>query len=148
MLCPCDTPEGSGCGLIKNLALLTHITTDEEETPIRAIAYDLGVEDIRLLSGAEINAASNAMVFFNGQILGVHREPQRFISQFRFLRRRGQIPVRDQAEYSRVSAPGLTRARVCVRVGARDDSASYRCITNRTIERCILHRITAVSAAR
>ncbi|PPR83370.1 hypothetical protein GOBAR_AA37344 [Gossypium barbadense] len=31
MLCPCDTPEGEGCGLDKNLALMTHVTTDEDE---------------------------------------------------------------------------------------------------------------------
>ena len=27
MICPCDTPDGEGCGLIKNLALTTCITT-------------------------------------------------------------------------------------------------------------------------
>jgi DNA-directed RNA polymerase III subunit RPC2 len=44
MLCPSDTPEGESCGLVKNLALLTHITTDEDEAPIRRIALNLGVE--------------------------------------------------------------------------------------------------------
>jgi hypothetical protein len=34
MLCPSDTPEGEACGLVKNLALMTHVTTDEEEGPI------------------------------------------------------------------------------------------------------------------
>lgn len=34
MLCPCDTPEGEACGLVKNLALMTHVTTDEDERPI------------------------------------------------------------------------------------------------------------------
>jgi len=34
MLCPCDTPEGEDCGLVKNLALMTHVTTDEEEAPL------------------------------------------------------------------------------------------------------------------
>lgn len=34
MLCPCDTPEGEACGLVKNLALMTHVTTDEEEAPL------------------------------------------------------------------------------------------------------------------
>ncbi|PHT63382.1 hypothetical protein T459_32746 [Capsicum annuum] len=28
MLCPCDTPEGEACRLVKNLALITHITKD------------------------------------------------------------------------------------------------------------------------
>lgn len=32
MLCPADTPEGESCGLVKNLALMTHITTGEEVT--------------------------------------------------------------------------------------------------------------------
>jgi len=44
MLCPSDTPEGEACGLVKNLALMTHITTDVEEEPIIKVAYMLGVE--------------------------------------------------------------------------------------------------------
>ena len=31
MLCPCDTPEGESCGLVKSLALMCHITTDSDE---------------------------------------------------------------------------------------------------------------------
>jgi DNA-directed RNA polymerase III subunit RPC2 len=41
MMCPCDTPEGEACGLVKNLALLAHVTTDDENDLI-AICYDLG----------------------------------------------------------------------------------------------------------
>jgi DNA-directed RNA polymerase beta subunit len=44
MLCPSDTPEGESCGLVKNLALLTHITTDDEEAPIVKVAFNLGVQ--------------------------------------------------------------------------------------------------------
>ncbi len=39
MLCPADTPEGESCGLVKNLALMTHVTTDEEEGPLMRLAY-------------------------------------------------------------------------------------------------------------
>jgi DNA-directed RNA polymerase beta subunit len=46
MLCPSDTPEGEACGLVKNLALMTHITTDVEEEPIVRIAFLLGVEGL------------------------------------------------------------------------------------------------------
>ena len=49
MLCPSDTPEGEACGLVKNLALMTHITTDVEEEPIVKIAFMLGVEGGSLL---------------------------------------------------------------------------------------------------
>ena len=44
MLCPSDTPEGESCGLVKNLALLTHVTTYENDVSLRKIAFDLGVE--------------------------------------------------------------------------------------------------------
>ncbi|KAL6582988.1 hypothetical protein OROMI_005066 [Orobanche minor] len=41
MLCPCDTPEGESCGLVKNLALMTHVTTDEDEGPLMSLVYNL-----------------------------------------------------------------------------------------------------------
>lgn len=44
VLCPSDTPEGEACGLVKNLALMTHITTDVAEEPLWKIAFMLGVE--------------------------------------------------------------------------------------------------------
>ena len=49
MLCPSDTPEGEACGLVKNLALSTHVTTDDDEEPIRRLCFSLGVEDVHLL---------------------------------------------------------------------------------------------------
>eukprot|EP00744_Colponema_vietnamica_P010506 GILI01014846.1.p1 GENE.GILI01014846.1~~GILI01014846.1.p1 ORF type:complete len:800 (+),score=237.77 GILI01014846.1:333-2402(+) len=91
MLCPSDTPEGEACGLVKNLALSTHVTTDEDETPIARLAYDLGVEDASCMSGEELYAEGVYMVFLNGQILGVHRHPFEFLKSFRLLRRRGFI---------------------------------------------------------
>lgn len=42
MLCPSDTPEGEQCGLIKALSLLAHVTTPDEEGPIRRLCYSLG----------------------------------------------------------------------------------------------------------
>lgn len=50
MLCPSDTPEGEACGLVKNLALMTHITTECDEQPVIRLAFNAGVEDIRLVS--------------------------------------------------------------------------------------------------
>lgn len=53
MLCPADTPEGESCGLVKNLALMTHVTTDEEEAPLARLAYLLGTQPASLVSGFE-----------------------------------------------------------------------------------------------
>lgn len=91
MLCPADTPEGEACGLVKNLALLAHITTDEESEPIERLCRDLGVEDVSLLSGHEIHSRNAYLVLLNGIILGVHTRPLWLVKSLRSLRRKGQM---------------------------------------------------------
>ncbi|KAL8595334.1 DNA-directed RNA polymerase III subunit RPC2 [Nucella lapillus] len=117
MLCPADTPEGEACGLVKNLALMTHITTAESESEyacglvknlalmthittdqtqkddhiIARLAMACGVEDLYSLNGEDFSAFGHFTVFFNGRILGVTVDPQKLISSFRQLRRRGHI---------------------------------------------------------
>lgn len=91
ILCPSDTPDGENCGLVKNLALMTHITMDEPEKPIMRLAINLGTEDIGLLTGKEIHSKDCYIVFLNGQIIGVHKKPYEFVHQFRILRRKGKI---------------------------------------------------------
>ncbi|XP_061988708.1 DNA-directed RNA polymerase III subunit 2-like [Rosa rugosa] len=91
MLCPCDTPEGQDIGLVKNLALLAHVTTDEEDGPLISLCYSLGVEDLEQLSAEELHSQNSFLVLFNGNILGVHRKPQRFATAMRKLRRAGKI---------------------------------------------------------
>jgi len=49
MLCPSDTPEGEACGLVKNLALMTHITTDSDEAVLSELIFTLGVEGKALI---------------------------------------------------------------------------------------------------
>ncbi|TDL26987.1 beta and beta-prime subunits of DNA dependent RNA-polymerase [Rickenella mellea] len=91
MLCPSDTPEGEACGLVKNLALMTHITTDVEEEPITRLVFALGVEDICLATGAEIYGPHTFVVNVNGTIVGLTRYPTRFVGNFRKLRRAGRF---------------------------------------------------------
>jgi len=91
MLCPSDTPEGESCGLVKNLALMTHITTEVDEAPIARLAYNCGVEDIRLLSGEEVSDKRIFTVFLNGNILGVVKDFRKLVRTIKLLRRNGFI---------------------------------------------------------
>ncbi|GJY10683.1 DNA-directed RNA polymerase III subunit 2 [Tanacetum coccineum] len=91
MLCPCDTPEGEACGLVKNLALMTHVTTDEDEAPITSLCYCLGVEEMSLLSGEELHSPNSFLIVLNGLILGKHKRPQMFANGMRTLRRAGKV---------------------------------------------------------
>ncbi|DBB06715.1 hypothetical protein WJX77_001955 [Trebouxia sp. C0004] len=114
MLCPADTPEGESCGLVKNLALMTHVTTDDEEAPLAQLAYMLGVEPALLITGSELHDRNAALVILNGSILGVHRQPLRFAAAFRRLRRCNRVgefvSVYIQQECCHIASDG---GRVC-----------------------------------
>ncbi|KAI9782210.1 MAG: DNA-directed RNA polymerase III core subunit ret1 [Geoglossum umbratile] len=91
MLCPSDTPEGEACGLVKNLALMTHITTDDEEEPVQKLVFILGAEDITSISGKEIYGEGAYVIFINGTPIALTRQPKLFLDGFRKLRRMGQV---------------------------------------------------------
>ena len=93
VVCPADTPEGEACGLVKNLALLAHVTNDEEHESerLRQICTDLGMEEVTMLSGDEINGPSTFLIFLNGLIIGIHVRPLLFIDKLKDLRRAGRI---------------------------------------------------------
>lgn len=44
-----------------------------------------------LHAGPELTRRGAALVFLNGNILGLHRRPHRFVASFRELRRRGLV---------------------------------------------------------
>jgi DNA-directed RNA polymerase III subunit RPC2 len=93
MLCPSDTPEGEACGLVKNLALMTHITTNAEEAPVKRWVFtlDAGIEPIRNFSGQEMHQDGAYIIHINGTPFALTRNPKRFCVRFRTMRRRGYI---------------------------------------------------------
>ncbi|XP_051121489.1 DNA-directed RNA polymerase III subunit 2 isoform X2 [Andrographis paniculata] len=91
MLCPCDTPEGEACGLVKNLALMTHVTTDEDEETLLKIIHSFGVEKLETASCEDLHMPNTYLIIFNGLILGKHRRPQKFANEMRRLRRSGKF---------------------------------------------------------
>ncbi|KAF2840277.1 DNA-directed rna polymeras-like protein III subunit [Patellaria atrata CBS 101060] len=91
MLCPADTPEGEACGLVKNLALMTHITTDDEEEPVKKLVFILGAEEVTSESGLEVYKDGAYIIFVNGTPLALTRQPKKFLNGFRKLRRIGRV---------------------------------------------------------
>ncbi|KAJ1338243.1 DNA-directed RNA polymerase III subunit RPC2 [Microdochium nivale] len=93
MLCTSDTPEGEACGLVKNLALMTHITTNYEEEPVKRWVFtlDSGVEPLRGFSGTEMHRPDTYIIHMNGTPFALTRFPKRFAAKFRTMRRRGWI---------------------------------------------------------
>lgn len=93
MLCPSDTPEGEACGLVKNLALMTHITTNAEEEPVKNWIFGIlpGVEPIRMFTGTEMHKPGSYIIHLNGTPFALTKHPKQFASRFKTMRRRGHI---------------------------------------------------------
>lgn len=89
MVCPCDTPEGESCGLVKNFANLSQITLDLDDRFVRAAAHSLGVEEIDIVSPPDFLRYYS--VFLNGALIGIHRYPNRLCMGIRALRRSGRL---------------------------------------------------------
>lgn len=80
MICPCDTPDGEGCGLVKNLAVTTCITTSS-----RNFRYgNLGILD------GNISQGRGHRVILDGTIVGYTPNAQ-LIERIKLLRRKGLI---------------------------------------------------------
>ncbi|KAK8798853.1 hypothetical protein WA158_007937, partial [Blastocystis sp. Blastoise] len=73
MLCPAETPEGGSCGIVKNLALLSYISTGRTPTRILEILQEHGIEDLEEIQPSHIPRLTK--VFVNGVWIGVHRNP-------------------------------------------------------------------------
>ena len=116
MICPSDTPDGSSCGLVKNLALLAHVTTSQNEKSISNLCINLGAEDIStnpildddsdeddlslMKNGSNSNIKNknidyyinkNFIIYVNGTPIGLTSLPNEFCKKFRKCRRMGLI---------------------------------------------------------
>ena len=89
-LCPNETPEGSNCGLVKNLALSACISVAVNTETVRHTIYTMGV--IPAKDANRELRLSGAKIFINGSIIGYHPYPAELASELRNKRRRGKIP--------------------------------------------------------
>lgn len=90
-ICPCDTPEGESCGLVKNLALATHVTNDENPQYLERLLYSLGLFPSKYVATRDLFDPRNWLVFLNGLLVGVHSNAELLMDNIRKLRRAGKI---------------------------------------------------------
>lgn len=93
IICPAETPEGVSVGLVKNMSMVASITISSNSTHIRMMLPDLGTImyngfniDIFCIDGA-------TKVIVNGDMVGVHMQPNEFFKQMKGYKRNGTINV-------------------------------------------------------
>jgi DNA-directed RNA polymerase subunit B len=88
-LCPNETPEGSNCGLVKNLSLSASISVGVNPDKIRQILYEMGTTPTYETN--ESMKVEGAKVFVDGNIIGYCNNPEELVKTFRERRRNGEI---------------------------------------------------------
>ena len=88
-ICPSETPEGSNCGLVKNLALSAIISISVDSSDVRQKLDDLGVEDFLDVNDSVKKTGSR--VFLDGKFIGYFPDGEELISSLRELRRNNKI---------------------------------------------------------
>src|SRR6266849_9103612 len=88
-ICPSETPEGSNCGLVKNLALSAVISVSVSSAEIEERLWELGAKQVK--DTDEKLATDGCRLFMDGRFLGYVDDGERLAKAFRKLRREGQI---------------------------------------------------------
>jgi len=88
-LCPNETPEGSNCGLVKNLALAACISVGINPEKAKQTLYQLGVTPVQ--DASVTLRTSGAKVFVDGCLIGYCTSPQELATEVRRKRRNGEI---------------------------------------------------------
>lgn len=96
-LCPNETPEGSNCGLVKNLALSASISVGTNPEKIRQTLYQMGV--IPSTESSEVLRRSGAKVFVDGCPVGYCLSPEELVKEVRDSRRTGEISAEVNIAY-------------------------------------------------
>lgn len=76
-ICPCETPEGQSCGLVKNIALTCSISIGISSQRIKEIVYNLGTIDLEHFDSIQ---SSITKVFVNGFFAGYCKDKDYLIN--------------------------------------------------------------------
>ena len=89
-ICPAETPEGQACGLVKNLALMSTVTTGTVSQPVLEYIMEKNVEPLEDWEPRLSPTATK--IFLNGVWFAVIKDDPKFlVDNFRRLRRRGMV---------------------------------------------------------
>ena len=89
-ICPAETPEGSNCGLVKNLALSAIISVNVQNAEVTEKLYELGVQNVE--EADEDLRAGGTRVFVDGRLIGYIEKGENLSDTLRSMRRSGKIP--------------------------------------------------------
>ncbi|UCE16087.1 MAG: DNA-directed RNA polymerase subunit B, partial [Candidatus Bathyarchaeota archaeon] len=114
-LCPNETPEGSNCGLVKNLALSACISVGTNSEKVRQTLYQMDVIPVK--ESNENLRIAGAKTFVDGKLIGYSASPRELVAQLRTKIRNGEISTEVNVVYFSKSQGGREEIYVNCDVG-------------------------------
>ena len=84
-ICPSETPEGSNCGLVKNLALSAVISSSIPSEEVIEKLYDNGT--VHFSEVKDSIKKDGTRIFVDGKLIGYHQDGDKLANSLRELRR-------------------------------------------------------------
>ena len=106
-ICPSETPEGSNCGLVKNLALSGIISVNVNAEEIVEHLYDLGT--VHFFDGNADLKLDGTRVFIDGRLIGYHKDGAQLAQSLREMRRSNKIHSHVGVSFHESSESGATK---------------------------------------
>ncbi len=106
-ICPSETPEGSNCGLVKNLALSGIISVNVQSEEIVEKIFDLGT--VHFFDAKEDLKKDGTRVFVDGRLIGYYKEGGELAQSLRELRRTSKIHPHVGISFHKSDIEGSTR---------------------------------------
>ena len=106
-ICPSETPEGSNCGLVKNLALSAIISVNVSPEEIIEKLYDLGT--VHFTDAKEDLKRDGTRVFVDGRLVGYYKDGDKLVESLRDLRRNSKIHPHVGISFFKPGVEGATK---------------------------------------
>jgi len=88
-LCPSETPEGSNCGLVKNLALSAIISVSVSSEEVVEKLYEIGTAHFSEVK--DLVKKDGTRIFVDGKLIGFHKDGEKLAYSLRELRRSSKL---------------------------------------------------------
>ncbi|MDI1496281.1 MAG: DNA-directed RNA polymerase Rpb2 [Cenarchaeum symbiont of Oopsacas minuta] len=105
-ICPSETPEGSNCGLVKNLALSAIISISVPSQEIVEKMFDLGT--VHFTEASDDVKKDSTRVFVDGKLVGYMKDGQYLADSMRALRRSSKLDPHIGISFHKPEKKGAT----------------------------------------
>jgi len=106
-ICPSETPEGSNCGLVKNIALSGIISVNIPSEEIVEKLYDLGT--VHFFDAKDDLKKDGTRIFVDGRLIGYFKDGDQLAESLRELRRNSKIHPHVGISFHKSDIDGATK---------------------------------------